>query len=463
MGIMKKKPWGGRFQEDMDKFFEDFSESVSFDQILAPYEIKASLSYAEALKEAGILTDREFNLIKKGLKEIEKEIKNGKFMFSKVYEDVHMNIEKALYEKIGETAYKLHTGRSRNEQVVTDLRLYLMDQCEELKSIIKDLMKAIIFKAQEYYQIIIPGFTHLQHAQPVLFSHWIMAYYEMMKLHLERIKDYEKRLKISPLGSSALAGCPFKIDRKKMAKKLGFKDLTKNSVFAVSSRDFILEILSILTFIMLDLSRISEELIIWMTQEFSFIDLPDRICTGSSIMPQKKNPDSLELIRGKSASVAGNLFQLIALIKGLPLSYNRDLQEDKPPLFQALNNTKNSLKMMKLVIEGLKLNKENIEIQLKRGYLLATELADYLVTKGIPFRKAHHLTGEIVSYAEKNRKALEELSIEEFKNFSPVIEEDVYKWLTLENFFKRREISGGTGYLSVKKRLEEAKEELNNL
>ena len=460
---MFKKLWSGRFQEDIDKFFEDFSESISFDHKLAPYEIKASLIYAEALKEAGILTDKEFNLIKKGLKEIEKEIKTGKFIFSKEYEDVHMNIEKALYEKIGETAYKLHTGRSRNEQVVTDLRLYLMDECKDLKENLKSLMKAILSKAEEYYEVIIPGFTHLQHAQPVLFSHWIMAYYEMMRFHLDRINDYEKRLKICPLGSSAFAGCGFKIDRMKIAKNLGFKELTRNSVFAVSSRDFVIELAFILSLIMLDLSRLSEELIIWMSQEFGFIDLPDRFCTGSSIMPQKKNPDSAELIRGKSASVVGNLFQLMLLIKGLPLSYNRDLQEDKLPIFQALENTQKSIKMMSLLIKELKLNKEKIEIHLKKGYLLATELADYLVTKGIPFRKAHHIAGEIVLYAEKNGKALEKLKLEELKKFSKVIEKDIYEWLTIKNFFKRREIFGGTGYLNVKEQIEKAKKEIENI
>ena len=460
---MFKKPWSGRFQEDINKFFEDFSESISFDHKLAPYEIKASLIYAKALKEAGILTDKEFNLIKKGLKEIEKEIKTGKFIFSKEYEDVHMNIEKALYEKIGETAYKLHTGRSRNEQVVTDLRLYLIDECKDLKENLKSFMKAILSKAEEYYEVIIPGFTHLQHAQPVLFSHWIMAYYEMMRFHLGRINDYEKRLKICPLGSSAFAGCGFKIDRIKIAKNLGFKELTRNSVFAVSSRDFVIELAFILSLIMLDLSRLSEELIIWMSQEFGFIDLPDRFCTGSSIMPQKKNPDSAELIRGKSASVVGNLFRLMLLIKGLPLSYNRDLQEDKLPIFQALENTQKSIKMMSLLIKELKLNKEKIEIHLKKGYLLATELADYLVTKGIPFRKAHHIAGEIVLYAEKNGKALEKLKLEELKKFSKVIEKDIYKWLTIKNFFKRREIFGGTGYLNVKEQIEKAKKEIENI
>ncbi len=460
---MFKKLWSGRFQEDIDKFFEDFNESISFDHKLAPYEIKASLIYAEALKEAGILTDKEFNLIKKGLKEIEKEIKTGKFIFSKEYEDVHMNIEKALYEKIGETAYKLHTGRSRNEQVVTDLRLYLIDECKDLKENLKSLMKAILSKAEEYYEVIIPGFTHLQHAQPVLFSHWIMAYYEMMRFHLDRINDYEKRLKICPLGSSAFAGCGFKIDRMKIAKNLGFKELTRNSVFAVSSRDFVIELAFILSLIMLDLSRLSEELIIWMSQEFGFIDLPDRFCTGSSIMPQKKNLDSAELIRGKSASVVGNLFQLMLLIKGLPLSYNRDLQEDKLPIFQALENTQKSIKMMSLLIKELKLNKEKIEIHLKKGYLLATELADYLVTKGIPFRKAHHIAGEIVLYAEKNGKALEKLKLKELKKFSKVIEKDIYEWLTIKNFFKRREIFGGTGYLNVKEQIEKAKKEIENI
>jgi len=460
---MSKKPWSGIFQEDIDKFFEDFSESISFDHKLAPYEIKASFIYAEALKEAGILTDKEFNLIKKGLKEIEKEIKTEKFIFSKEYEDVHMNIEKALYEKIGETAYKLHTGRSRNEQVVTDLRLYLIDECKDLKENLRSLMKAILSKAEEYYEVIIPGFTHLQHAQPVLFSHWIMAYYEMMRFHLDRINDYEKRLKICPLGSSAFAGCGFKIDRMKIAKNLGFKELTRNSVFAVSSRDFVIELAFILSLIMLDLSRLSEELIIWMSQEFGFIDLPDRFCTGSSIMPQKKNPDSAELIRGKSASVVGNLFQLMLLIKGLPLSYNRDLQEDKLPIFQALENTQKSIKMMSLLIKELKLNKEKIEIHLKKGYLLATELADYLVTKGIPFRKAHHIAGEIVLYAEKNGKALEKLKLEELKKFSKVIEKDIYEWLTIKNFFKRREIFGGTGYLNVKEQIEKAKKEIENI
>ncbi len=457
-----KKPWSGRFQENIDEFFEDFSESVSFDYRLAIYEIKASIVYARALRNIGILSESDYELICKGLKEIGEEIKKGDFSFQKEYEDVHMNIEKALFEKIGDVAYKLHTGRSRNEQVVTDLRLFLMDNTEVLKQCLKDLMRATVEKAEEYYGVIMPGFTHLQHAQPVLFSHWIMAYYEMMRLHLQRLEDYEKRLKLCPLGSSAFAGCGFKINRKEIALDLGFKEPTRNSVFAVSSRDFVLEIAFILSLIMLDLSRWCEELILWMSQEFDFIELPDRFCTGSSIMPQKKNPDSAELIRGKSSITQGNLIKLMTLIKGLPLSYNRDMQEDKPPVFESIDTTVNSLKMMTLMIKDLKVKRENMERFLDKGYLLATELADYLVTKGIPFRKAHHITGEIVLYAEKKGKRLEELSLKEFKSFSEVIEKDIYRWLSIENAIRRRSLLGGTGFESVKSEIERAKKELGH-
>lgn len=457
---MKNKLWGGRFEEETDTFFEDFSESVSFDYRLAPYEIKASLIYAEALKEAGILSLEEYEKIYHGLKEIEKEILEGVFKFNKGLEDVHMNIEKALFEKIGETAYKLHTGRSRNEQVVTDLRLYLIVETLKVKKLLLELMESLILKAEENLEVVIPGFTHLQHAQPVLYSHWLMAYYEMFALHFQRLLDYEKRLKICPLGSSAFAGCGFPINREKISQKLGFLKPSKNSVFAVSSRDFVLELVFILSLIMLDISRFSEEIVIWMSQEFNFIELPDRFCTGSSIMPQKKNPDSAELLRGKGAVVIGNLIQLFCLIKNLPLSYNRDLQEDKPPIFQALETVQLSLKMLTLLIRGIKLNQERLKEVLEEGYLLATELADYLVVKGIPFRMAHYLCGQIVLYAEKHKKKLSELTLEEFKSFSSLIDKDIYQWLTIEHALKRREILGGTGPESVKKEINQAKEEV---
>lgn len=447
---MLEKAWGGRFREKTDEFFENFTESISFDWVLAKAEVKASLAYAKALYKAGILSQEELSLIAAGLKEIEKELEDGSFPFKKEYEDVHMNLEKRLYEKIGEIAYKLHTGRSRNEQVVTDLRLYLMEEAEELKNLIRTFILAILNKAEEYIEVVMPGFTHLQHAQPVLFSHWICTYAEAMKLHLERIFDWERRLKLCPLGASAFAGTGFSLDRAFLASELNFNAPHPHSIHAVSSRDFVAEALFILTLIMLDLSRFSEEIILWITQEFSFIDLPDRLCSGSSIMPQKKNPDAAELIRGKCASVLGNLTQVLTLIKNLPLSYNRDLQEDKPPLFNALTNTKASLKMAILLIEGLRVKREKLEAHLREGFLLATELADYLVTKGIPFREAHHLTGKIVRYAEENKKKLEELTLEEFKHFSPLIEKDIYTWLTIEHALYRREILGGTGKEAVK-------------
>ncbi|MDM7202666.1 MAG: argininosuccinate lyase, partial [Thermodesulfobacteriaceae bacterium] len=392
----------------------------------------------------------ELSLISKGLEEIKNELEENTFPFRKEYEDIHMNIEKRLYEKIGEVAYKLHTGRSRNEQVVTDLRLYLMEEKREIKELLKTFILTILNLAEENLDVVMPGFTHLQHAQPVLFSHWLCTYAEAMKHHLERLEDWEKRLKLCPLGASAFAGSGFPIDRYFLSEELGFDSPHPHSIHAVSSRDFIAEILFILTLIMLDLSRLSEEIILWSSQEFSFIDLPEKYCSGSSIMPQKKNPDSAELLRGKSASVLGNLLQLLTLFKNLPLSYNRDLQEDKPPLFNALKTTKDSLKMAIFLVESLRVNKERLNSLLKEGYLLATELADYLVTKGVPFREAHHITGNIVRYAEERGKKLEELSIDEFKQFSSLVAEDIYTWLTIDHAIKRREIEGGTGKESVK-------------
>ncbi len=459
---MSKKAWDGRFEEEPSVFFEDFTESISFDHVLAPFDLKLNLSYAEALKEIGILTEKEFEAVKKGISELIEDLKEGKFSFKKEYEDVHMNIEKALYEKIGEVAYKIHTGKSRNDQVATDLRMYLMEKREDLKKQLLEFMEGIVSKAEEFFGIVMPGFTHLQHAQPVLFSHWLMAYYEMMRLHLERLEDMKKRLSLCPLGSAAFAGSGFPINRKKLARALGFSGITLNSVYAVSSRDFVLEFAFVLSLIMLDLSRLAEEMVLWITEEFAFIDLPDKFCSGSSIMPQKKNPDAAELTRGKAAVVIGNLVQLLTLIKNLPLSYNRDLQEDKPPIFSAINQTLACLRMMTLLVKGLKVKKEKMEEFLKTGYLLATEVADYLVLKGVPFRKAHHITGKIVLYAEKQGKALEELSLEEFRKFSELFEKDIYRWLTVEHALKRRKVVGGTAPSQVKKAISKAKKELKN-
>jgi len=458
-----EKPWGGRFSEGIDKFLEAFSESISIDKELAFAEIKASKVYAQALNKAGLLTDEELSQVLQGLLEIEEEIKQGTFPFKIELEDIHMHIEKALAEKIGDVAYKLHTGRSRNEQVVADERIYLTERLEELKALLVEFILAILDKAEEYFEVVMPGFTHLQHAQPVLFSHWVTTYAEMMRLHLQRCLDFEKRLKQCPLGSSAFAGCGFPLDREFMAKALGFYEPTRHSVYAVSSRDFLSEMLFILSLIMVDLSRLSEEIILWTSEEFCFVSLPDRLTTGSSIMPQKKNPDPAELIRGKCSIVIGNLFQMLTLQKGLPLSYNRDLQEDKPPLFQALNYTLNSLRMATLLVKGLKLNVKRLSEHLKRGYLLATELADYLVSKGIPFRRAHHTVGEIVKYAEERKKDLSELSLEEYRKFHQAFGEDVYEWLTVEHALSRRNILGGTGKRAVREYIERLRLELKSM
>ena len=338
--------------------------------------------------------------------------------------------------------------------------MFLLEKYKELKNLLLNFMQAILQKAEEYFGVVMPGFTHLQHAQPVLFSHWLLAYYEMHRLHLHRLEDLKKRLALCPLGSSAFAGSAFPINRKKLAEKLGFDDITLNSVFGVSSRDFVLEFAFVLTLIMLDLSRLAEEIVIWMTEEFAFIDLPDKICSGSSIMPQKKNPDAAELIRGKTSIVIGNLMQLITLIKNLPLSYNRDFQEDKPPIFSAIHHTTLCIKMMTIIVKELKIRKEQMEKFLKKGYLLATEVADYLVTKGIPFRKAHYITGQIVLYAEKQGKNLEELTLEEFKRFSELFEQDIYKWLDIQHALERRNVIGGTAPSQVKEYIQNAKKEL---
>ncbi len=457
------KVWGGRFTEETEKFLEEFSESISFDQELALAEIKASQAYAQALHKIGILNDEELAKILQGLEEVKKDLQEGRLVFCKELEDIHTHVETALVSKIGEIAYKLHTGRSRNEQVVTDEKLYLMEKVTELKEEVKRLIFVILNKAEEYFDLIMPGFTHLQHAQPVLFSHWITAYAEAMYHHLERLEDYLKRLKQCPLGSSAFAGCGFPLDRYFLSTILGFDSPTRHSVYSVSFRDFIAEVIFILSLIMVDLSRLAEEIILWTSQEFNFAELPDRLTTGSSIMPQKKNPDPAELIRGKSSVVLGNLLQILTLQKGLPLSYNRDLQEDKPPLFQALTYTLNSLRMASLLVSGLKLKKENITKKLNSGYLLATELADYLVMKGIPFRRAHHLVGEIVKYGERQNKGLSELSLTEFKKFVPEIEEDVYLWLSYEHAIKRRNIPGGTGKEAVRCYIKNLKEKIEKL
>ncbi len=455
-----KKPWGGRFEEETDSLVEEFTASVNFDSRLALYDIQGSIAHARMLAACGIISPEEAQAIVKGLEEIAAEIKSGRFQWRTELEDVHMNIEAALKEKIGPVAGKLHTARSRNDQVATDIRLFLRDIIDETVNNLRLLRKALLDKASNSLDVIMPGFTHLQHAQPVLFAHHLHAYYEMFKRDSARLKEIRRRVNVCPLGSAALAGTPFPIDRERVARELGFEGITLNSMDAVADRDFILEFLAAASLIFVHLSRLMEEIILWMSPEFGFVDLPDRLCTGSSIMPQKKNPDVAELIRGKTGRVFGHLFSLLTVLKGLPLTYNRDLQEDKEPLFDTCDTLLSSLKLATALITGLKPRAYRMRAACEKGFLTATDLADYLVTKGLPFREAHHVVGRIVTYCEKKGVALWDIPLEKFKEFSPLIEEDVYQWLTLEGSVRRRNVPGGTAPDQVRRALKQAQEEL---
>lgn len=453
---MSKKPWGGRFTEETDELVEEFTASVQFDHRLALYDIQGSIAHAKMLRACGIIKPEEAELIIRGLKEIAEEVKAGNFRWRKELEDVHMNIEVALREKIGPVAGKLHTARSRNDQVATDVRLYLREELDQLLGLLLDLREALLHKAEQGLEIILPGFTHLQHAQPVLLAHHLHAYYEMFRRDTERLREVRRRVNVCPLGSAALAGTPFPIDREMTARELGFEEITRNSMDAVSDRDFMLEFMATAVICFAHLSRLMEELILWMSPEFGFIDLPDKLCTGSSIMPQKKNPDVAELIRGKSGRVAGHLLALFTVIKGLPLTYNRDLQEDKEALFDTVDTMKASLRLAKALIQGLEPKAERMRAACEEGFLTATDLADYLVTKGLPFREAHHVVGNIVAYCLEKGLKLWELSLGKFREFSELIEEDVYDWLTLEGSVARRQVPGGTAPETVKKALKQA-------
>ena len=458
---MSRKPWGGRFAGETNKLVEEFTASVSFDQRLALYDIRGSIAHARMLGKVGLISQEEARLIIEGLEEIAREIREGRFKWRKELEDVHMNIEAALYEKIGPVAGKLHTARSRNDQVATDVRLFLRDVTDAILEKLHSLRSALVTKARENLSVIMPGFTHLQHAQPVLFAHHLMAYYEMFTRDSKRFQMVRKEINVCPLGSAALAGTPFSIDREMVARELEFGALSRNSMDAVSDRDFMLSFMAAAATVFVHLSRLMEEIVLWMSPEFGFIDLPDELCTGSSIMPQKKNPDVAELIRGKSGRIFGNLISLLTVLKGLPLTYNRDLQEDKEPLFDTCDTLYASLELASLLVRGLRVREDRMRAACGEGHLTATDLADYLVLKGIPFREAHHIVGRLVAYCEKKGKRLWELSLEELRQFSTDIEENVYEWLTLEGSVSRRKVPGGTAPEKVKEAIFQAEKELS--
>ena len=440
----KNKPWKGRFQSSTDPLVDEFTASVHFDQILASHDILGSKAHVTMLKECGIINNQECEDILTGLETIQKEIKDGQFDWNVSLEDVHMNIENRLVEIIGETGKKLHTARSRNDQVATDLRLYARTQVDELLSILSNLINEIVTLAEKEAFSIMPGFTHLQVAQPVTMGHHLLAWAEMILRDIERLIDCRKRINVLPLGSGALAGTTFKINREITARLLEFEHVSENSMDAVSDRDFVIELISTLSLTMIHFSRICEELIIWSSQQFNFIEISDDYCTGSSMMPQKKNPDVPELIRGKSGRVIGSLVSIITIMKSQPLCYNKDNQEDKEPLFDAVNTTRRSAQILSSLIPQIEVKQQNLLDATKDGFILATDIADHLVRKGTSFRDAHELTGKIVRKAIKQTKKIEELTLEEFQDISPVFDESIYEILSLEQAVNARNHTGGT-------------------
>ncbi len=438
------KPWGGRFTEPTDAFVERFTASVTFDQRLYHHDINGSIAHATMLGKVGILTANEVQEIIDGLEAIRAEIVAGTFQWSVALEDVHMNIEAALTKRIGLTGKKLHTGRSRNDQVATDIRLYVRDEIDALSGTLTRLQLALLDQAEREADTVMPGFTHLQTAQPITFGHHMMAWYEMLERDYSRLQDCRSRLNYSPLGAAALAGTSYPIEREYTAQLLGFTAPTRNSLDSVSDRDFAIELASAGSLIMTHLSRFSEELVLWTSAQFDFVDLPDRFCTGSSIMPQKKNPDVPELVRGKTGRVNGHLVSLLTLMKSQPLAYNKDNQEDKEPLFDVIDTLRDCLKAYADMMPAIRPKKENMRKAALQGYATATDLADYLVRKGIAFRDAHEIVGKSVAFGIEQNKDLSELTLEQLQQFSPEISEDIFEVLTLEGSVQARNHIGGT-------------------
>ncbi|MBQ83142.1 MAG: argininosuccinate lyase [Gammaproteobacteria bacterium] len=452
--------WGGRFKEGVNEKASRFSSSVDLDKRLYKEDIDGSIVYAMALKEAKVITQKDYSKIKKGLLSVCKAIEDEKFEWDIALEDVHMNIESALQRKIGEPAKKLHTGRSRNDQVATDLRLFLMRNIDQMLNLITLTQKEIIKLAKRNHDAIMPGFTHTQIAQPVTLGHHLMAWNEMLERDYWRFSDVRKRTSILPLGSSALSGNSYGLDREKMAKRLGFDSVSNNSMDSVSDRDFVVEFLSAASLLGIHLSKINEEIIIWSSSQFGYIELSEEFCTGSSIMPQKKNPDIAELLRGSASRPVSYLVGILSLIKNLPLTYNRDLQEDKHFLFNGVDYCLNSLEVFSLMIQGLKPNLNKMKSDCDKGHITATELADYLVSKGMTFRAAHKKTGEIVANADKENLQLHELTLDALKKRCKLIEEDVFERLIPENALKLRDSKGGTSPKEVLRQIKRTERDL---
>jgi len=449
-----------RFEKDLDKLAKDYTVSVPFDKRLYRHDIAGSIAHARMLWKQGIIPEKDAELILMGLISIREEIERGELQFKKELEDIHMNIEARLIEKIGDAGAMLHTARSRNDQVALDMRLFTKEAINETVAGLKALQKALLDLAESNIGVSIPGYTHLQRAQPVLFAHHLLAYFEMYQRDIERFNQCLERTDVMPLGSGALAGVPYPIDRYSVAKELGFSKVSANSIDAVSDRDFVIEYQAAASITMMHLSRLAEEIVLWSTAEFGFIEIDDAFATGSSIMPQKKNPDVAELARGKAGRVYGHLMAILTTMKGLPLSYNRDLQEDKEGLFDTVDTVLSTLEVFAAMAASLRIKGERTRSVAEENYTLATDLADYLVKKSIPFRQSHGIVGKLVRYAIENKKTLPELDIKEYKTFSPKFEEDV-KSITVESSLASRDVPGGTAPGQVQRALAAARRTLN--
>ena len=454
---MAEKPWDGRFAEKTDKSVEAFTASIAYDRRLYPYDIAGSIAHCRMLAKVGVISDEEAAQLVEGLGTIKRELDRGEFTFDDSLEDIHMHVEARLLQVVGKVAQKLHTARSRNDQVALDVRMYLREETRRIMDLLQTLRRVLVDLAAGYPDVIMPGYTHTQRAQPVLFAHHMMAYYEMFTRDQARFGDCLKRIDVMPLGAAALAGTTYPIDPAYTAKLLEFSRISPNSMDAVADRDFALEFLSAASIAMVHLSRLSEELVLWSTAEFGFITLADAFATGSSIMPQKKNPDIPELVRGKTGRVVGALVALTTLMKSLPMAYNRDMQEDKEPLFDAVDTLKACLHINCQMLPRITVNRETMRRAASVGFLNATDMADYLVNQGVPFRKAHACVGKAVAYALDHGKELDQLTLDELKPFSPLIKADIFEHLTLEHMVDRRSSPGATASGNVARAIADAR------
>ena len=458
-----KKMWEGRFHKETNKLLEKFNASIIFDKRMYAEDIAGSIAHSRMLAKQRIIAEDEQKEIENGLLQIKNEIEKGEFEFRIEDEDIHMSIEKRLTQIIGAVAGKLHTARSRNDQVALDVRMYVRKEAREISKLLVTMENVILGLSEKYKNVIIPGYTHLQRAQPILFSHHLMAYFQMFKRDISRIEDFLERSDEMPLGAGALAGTTFDLDRYFVAEELGFSKPTENSLDSVSDRDFIIELAMIISVISMHLSRFSEEIIIWCTSEFSFINLDDAFATGSSIMPQKKNPDIAELVRGKTGRIYGNLMAILTTMKALPLAYNKDMQEDKEGIFDSIDNIKLSIEIFYLMLDTIAVNDEKIYASMQAGFLNATDVADYLAKHNVPFRQAHKIVGEIVSYCEDKKIAIDDMELSEFHKFSDVFKDDILSEITIENCVNKRNSYGGTSIKNVEMQIENGKKFLETL